>query len=194
MVLPGSKNTRADLAFLVAQGWPEKIARHLRYGGKVIGVCGGFQMLGQSIDDPHGIEGQCGSSAGLGLLDMTTELTRDKRLAQVSGRCAFADAGVSAYEIHMGTSSGAALDRPAFHIGGRPEGARSQDEQILGTYLHGLFDTPQASSALLKWAGLHSDVSVDTSALREQSLERIADAARPLLDALTALGEQWRTR
>jgi adenosylcobyric acid synthase len=193
IVLPGSKNTRADLTFLVEQGWPDKIARHLRYGGKVIGVCGGFQMLGRSVDDPHGVEGAPGSSAGLGLLDMATQLTRDKRLEQVSGLCAFTDTdtAVSGYEIHMGVSSGAALALPAFRIGGRPEGARSEDGQVLGTYLHGLFDAPQACAALLTWAGLHSDVTVDTAQLREASLERIADAAQPLLDALNAIHTQW---
>ncbi len=187
IILPGSKNTRGDLEWLRAQGWPAAIDKHLRYGGKVIGICGGFQMLGHSVTDPHGIEGVPGVSAALGLLDMDTEMTLDKRLVQVSGECAFAEATVSGYEIHMGTSSGAALELPAFRIDGRPEGARSADGQILGTYLHGLFDTPQASAALLRWAGLHSEHSVDTAQLREESLERIADAAQPLLDALIAL-------
>ena len=194
IILPGSKNTRGDLEWLHAQGWPARIARHLRYGGKVIGVCGGFQMLGRSVTDPLGIEGKAGESAALGLLDMTTEMTSDKRLVQVQGSCAFdADhSGASAaivkgYEIHMGTSTGSALNNPAFIIDGRPEGAVSADGQILGTYLHGLFDTPQASDALLRWAGLHSDHTVDTSALREASLDRIADATQPLMDALLAL-------
>lgn len=187
IVLPGSKNTRGDLAFLIEQGWPQKIARHLRYGGKVIGICGGFQMLGRSVDDPHGIEGATGAAPALGLLDMATELTRDKRLEQVSGVCAFADASVSGYEIHMGISSGAALQRPAFRIGGRPEGALSPDGQILGSYLHGMFDTPQASAALLEWAGLHSGHRVDTGQLRQASLDRIADATQPLFDTLIAL-------
>jgi adenosylcobyric acid synthase len=187
IILPGSKNTRGDLEWLVSQGWPDKLARHLRYGGKVIGVCGGFQMLGKSVADPHGIEGAAGDSAALGLLDMTTELTREKRLVQVSGVCDFADAAVTGYEIHMGESRGAALARPAFRIDGRPEGARSDDDQILGTYLHGLFDAPQACAALLAWAGLKSEVVVDTGRLREASLERLADAAQPLLDAIGRL-------
>ncbi|MQA23820.1 cobyric acid synthase [Rugamonas rivuli] len=192
IILPGSKNTRGDLDWLRAQGWPEQIARHLRYGGKVIGVCGGFQMLGHSVTDPLGMEGKAGTSPALGLLDMSTEMTADKRLVQVQGVCAFdADqASVSGYEIHMGTSTGSALDVPAFIIDGRPEGARSADGQILGTYLHGLFDTPQASSALLRWAGLQTENTVDTSALREASLDRIADATQPLLDALLALHEK----
>ena len=190
IVLPGSKNTRGDLAWLQAQGWPERIRRHLRYGGKVIGICGGFQMLGLGVDDPHGVEAAAGRSPGLGLLDLETTLTRDKRLAQVSGRCAFAQeasgAAVAGYEIHMGVSAGSALERPAFEIEGRPEGARSDDGQVLGTYLHGLFDHRDACAALLRWAGLHSEHAVDTAALREASLDRIADAAVPLLDALLA--------
>ena len=190
IILPGSKNTRADLAWLQAQGWPQQIGKHLRYGGKVIGICGGFQMLGRSVSDPHGMEGAPGSSAALGLLDMETEMTQDKRLEQVSGTCAFADATVSGYEIHMGVSSGAALVLPAFHIDGRPEGARSTDDQVLGTYLHGLFDTPSACAALLRWAGLNSQATVDTAQLREASLDRIADAAQPLFDALVALGNK----
>ncbi|RSZ55181.1 cobyric acid synthase [Massilia atriviolacea] len=187
LIIPGSKNTRGDLAYLVEQGWGPYIDRHLRYGGKVIGICGGFQMLGREVLDPHGVEGDSGASAGLGLLDLRTELSTEKRLAQVSGRCAFAEADVAGYEIHMGVSSGAALDTPAFRIDGRAEGARSADDQILGSYLHGMFDHPQACAALLRWAGLDSSSTVDTSALREASLERIAEAARPLYDALCAL-------
>ena len=184
VIIPGSKNTRADLAWLREQGWDAYLARHLRYGGKVIGICGGFQMLGTSVDDPHGVEGSAGTSAGLGLLDLHTELTREKRLAQVSGTCAFADAAVAGYEIHMGVSRGAALARPAFVIDGRAEGARSADDQLLGSYLHGMFDAPSASAALLRWAGLDSETVVDTAQLREASLDRIAQAALPLFEAL----------
>jgi adenosylcobyric acid synthase len=194
IILPGSKNTRGDLAWLQAQGWPDRIRRHLRYGGKVLGICGGFQMLGACVDDPHGVEGVPGRSAGLDLLDLGTTLTRDKRLARVRGRCVFAadagDASVSGYEIHMGVSAGGALSRPVFEIDGRPEGARSEDGQVLGTYLHGLFDDTSACAALLRWAGLHSGHAVDTAALREASLDRIADAAEPLLDALLARASQ----
>lgn len=187
IILPGSKSTRADLAWLVEQGWQEALTKHLRYGGKVIGICGGFQMLGKTIADPHGAEGLPGVSQALGLLDIDTELTQHKRVIQVRGRCAFADAGVAGYEIHMGTSQGAALTNPAFYIDDRPEGARSADGQILGTYLHGLFDTPQASAALLHWAGLASATMIDLALLREKSLDRIADASVPLFEALAAI-------
>jgi adenosylcobyric acid synthase len=191
IVLPGSKNTRGDLARLQAQGWPAQLARHLRYGGKVIGICGGFQMLGATVTDPHGVEGPPGSSAGLGLLAIETELGQEKRLAQVSGMCAFAEdavqAQVSGYEIHMGVSQGDALAIPAFVIDGRKEGAVSTDGQVLGTYLHGLFDHPEAGAALLRWAGLRSEHVVDTAQLREASLDRIADAAEEMFEKLLAL-------
>ncbi|MFP5392806.1 MAG: cobyric acid synthase [Gammaproteobacteria bacterium] len=187
VIVPGTKNTRADLAWMRDQGWHAHLQRHLRYGGKVIGICGGFQMLGGSVTDPDGVEGTAGMSDGFGLLDMHTSLTSSKTLVRVSGRCAFADAAVSGYEIHMGVSAGAALARPAFHIDGRDEGAVSADGQVLGSYLHGMFDHPQACAALLHWAGLASGHVVDTHALREASLERIAETVRPLLSRLGGL-------
>lgn len=187
VILPGSKNTRADLAWLLEHGWDSALQRHLRYGGKLIGICGGFQMLGHSVADQGGVEGAPGVAQGLGLLDMHTDMEAAKRLAQVSGRCLFAEASVSGYEIHMGVSRGPALERPAFEIAGRPEGAISEDGQILGTYLHGLFDRPDASAALLAWAGLKDPLPVDIAQLREASLGRIADAATPLFDALLRL-------
>jgi adenosylcobyric acid synthase len=187
IILPGSKNTRADLAWLIAQGWPEAVLKHLRYGGKVIGICGGFQMLGRVISDPHGVEGPPGESRGLALLDMETELTREKRLVETGGRCLFSDAPVRGYEIHAGMSTGAALTRPAFNVNGQSEGAISDDNQVLGTYLHGIFDQAEACDALLRWAGLDAHTVVDLARLREASLDRIADAALPLLDALAAI-------
>jgi len=187
VILPGSKNTRGDLAWLRAQGWPAQLARHLRYGGKVIGICGGFQMLGRSVADPHGVEAAAGVSDGFGLLEIDTELAREKRLALVSGRASLpggAPFSLRGYEIHMGVSKGAAMKRPAFVIDGRSEGACSGDEQVLGTYLHGVFDHPEAGAALLAWAGLQTTHVVDTGALREASIERIADATAPVLDRL----------
>lgn len=189
IILPGSKNTRADLEFLQAQGWQPVLEKHLRYGGKVIGICGGYQMLGQVISDPHGVEGQAGDSDGLGLLDITTELTQEKRLQQVTGVCAFnsSTAQVNGYEIHMGITYASNDTQPVFTINGEDEGARSPDDLILGTYLHGLFDHPEACAALLAWAGLESEHKVDLAALRELSLDRVADACVPLLDALQRL-------
>lgn len=183
IILPGSKNVRGDLAQMRAWGWPQIIARHLRYGGKVLGICGGFQMLGKQIHDPHALEGEAGSSKGLGWLDMETTLAPEKRLARIRARLAFADADVTGYEIHMGVSSGAALNRPALLIDGTPEGAISDDDQIAGTYLHGLFDHAESCAAWLSWAGLECRGSqFDYEQLREAGLNRLADSIEQFLD------------
>jgi adenosylcobyric acid synthase len=183
IVLPGSKAVRADLAWLRAQGWDGAIARHLRYGGKLIGICGGLQMLGRAIHDPHGIEGNAGSSDGLGWLDLETALDAYKQLRNVRGRLAIGDAALRGYEIHCGVSRGAALEVPLCVLDdGRREGAISSDGQILASYLHGLFDEPAALSALLAWAGLHDARPFDIQTLREASLERLADAVEAHLD------------
>jgi len=183
IILPGSKNVRGDLAQMRASGWPQAIARHLRYGGKVLGICGGFQMLGREIHDPQALEGDAGSSPGLGWLDMETTLMPEKRLARVQARLAFADADVSGYEIHMGISSGTALSRPALLIDGAQEGAISQDDQVAGTYMHGLFDHSESCAAWLGWAGLESvDAQFDYEQVREDSLNRLADSLEQHLD------------
>ncbi|WP_460758733.1 cobyric acid synthase [Lysobacter fragariae] len=193
IVLPGSKATRSDLAWLRANGWEDAIARHLRYGGKVIGICGGFQMLGGAVHDPHGLEGEAGSSEGLGYLDMETTLEPQKQLRNVHGCLAFAAAEVRGYEIHCGVSTGRALDAPSTLLDdGSSDGALSHDGQILGSYLHGLFDTPAALAGLLRWAGLRDAQTVDLAALREASLERLADAVERHLDThalMNILGE-----
>lgn len=183
IVLPGSKSTRADLEWLRTQGWPEAIARHLRYGGRLLGICGGLQMLGRAIHDPQGIEGPPGSSEGLGWLDLETVLEPRKQLRELEGRLDFTDAPVRGYEIHCGITTGAALALPFARLAdGRPDGARSADGRIAGSYLHGLFDHPQALSALLHWAGLQDAQPLDVRALREASLERLADAIEAHLD------------
>ena len=182
VILPGSKNVRADLDFLRAQGWETHLLHHLRYGGKLIGICGGFQMLGRWLHDPHGVEGAVGSSAGLGWLDMETTLQCDKQLRNCSGKLAFGNAPVTGYEIHAGTSSGAALAHPALWLEHGADGSISEDNQILGTYLHGLFDAPAACASLLSWAGLCDVAASDYPALREATLERLADMVEQHLD------------
>ncbi|MDD3650235.1 cobyric acid synthase [Immundisolibacter sp.] len=191
VVLPGSKAVAADLAFLRAEGWEPAIRRHLRYGGKLIGICGGLQMLGRTIHDPHGIEGVPGSTPGLGLLELETTLQADKCLRQTRGRLAFADAPVTGYEIHAGVSTGPALARPALWLDHGPDGALAEDGQILATYLHGLFDEPAAQRALLAWAGLDTDTTIAADTLAEAAIERLADAVETHLDtaALRALLE-----
>lgn len=184
VILPGSKSVRADLAFLRANGWDRALRRHLRYGGKLIGICGGMQMLGRSIHDPDGREGPAGTSDGLALLDFETTLAPEKQLRRVAGRLADGnDATVRGYEIHLGVTEGPALARPALWLeGDRPDGARSDDGQVLATYVHGLFDDPAACGALLRWAGLGQAEGVDLDALREASLDRLADSLAANLD------------
>jgi adenosylcobyric acid synthase len=183
IVLPGSKSVRADLAWLREHGWEAALQRHLRYGGKVIGICGGLQMLGSAVHDPLGIEGPAGSSDGLRLLDLTTTLEPVKQLRNVTGRLAFADARVDGYEIHCGVSHGAALAQPALVLDGEhADGAVSPDGQILATYVHGVFDSPAACRALLAWAGFDAPTAVDLVALREAGIERLADAVEAHLD------------
>ncbi|WP_201316169.1 cobyric acid synthase [Dyella sp. EPa41] len=183
IVLPGSKSTRADLAWLRAQGWADGITRHLRYGGKVIGICGGFQMLGRFVHDPHGIEGEPGSNEGLGWLDMETTLDAHKALRRVEGMLLVGGAQVTGYEIHCGVSEGPALKHASSLLdGGRLDGALSADGQLLGSYVHGLFDHPAALAALLAWAGLHEAVPLDVRAQREAAIDRLADAVEAHLD------------
>ncbi|HET7831715.1 MAG TPA: cobyric acid synthase [Gallionella sp.] len=194
VILPGSKNVRADLAWLRTQGWDAALQRHLRYGGKLIGICGGLQMLGTAIHDPHGIEGEAGSSACLGLLELETILAAEKQLRNVRGTLALDDAPVAGYEIHAGVSTGPALQHPALQLEHGPDGAISADGQIFATYLHGLFESRAATDALLRWAGLGEVQTPDYHARREADLERLADAVEQHLDTtrlavLFGLGE-----
>lgn len=183
IILPGSKSVRSDLAYLRANGWDTAISRHLRYGGKVLGICGGLQMLGEHVHDPLGLEGAPGSSAGLGLLAFETQLEADKQLRNVRGRLALEDAEVIGYEIHAGVTTGPALENAAVRLeDGRCDGAQSADGQVFGTYLHGLFESPAASSALLRWAGLSDVQTVDYHELRERDIERLADLVEKHLD------------
>jgi adenosylcobyric acid synthase len=183
VILPGSKAVRADLEWLRAHDWPAYLEKHLRYGGKVLGICGGMQMLGNLIADPQGVEGPSGESPGLGWLDLTTVLLPGKRLCNVSGRLRFEDARVRGYEIHMGRTHGSALDRPAaFLDDGTADGALSADGRIMATYLHGLFDETAACTALLRWAGLTQPLEIDHGARREQALDRLADTIESRCD------------
>jgi adenosylcobyric acid synthase len=139
VLLPGSKSTIADLGFLREQGWDIDITAHLRRGGMVMGLCGGYQMLGRSVDDPQGIEGPTGATTGLGHLAVDTVLAADKTLARVSAGSPLFDATVTGYEIHMGRTEGTDCARPLLDIDGRPDGAISADGLVIGTYVHGIF-------------------------------------------------------
>ena len=139
VLLPGSKSTISDLAFLREQGWDIDIAAHVRRGGRVLGLCGGYQMLGKVIDDPHGVEGPAGAAPGLGLLAVETVLAGDKTLTSVEAESVGYGTSVRGYEIHMGRTSGADCDRPMLRIDDRHDGAISESGQVMGSYLHGLF-------------------------------------------------------
>ena len=139
ILLPGSKSTISDLEFLREQGWDIDIAAHLRRGGMVMGLCGGYQMLGRGIDDPQGVEGPAGAAPGLGHLDVDTVLAGNKTLTRVTARACMFDADITGYEIHMGQTRGSDCARPVLDIGGRLDGAMSPDGLVMGTYVHGVF-------------------------------------------------------
>jgi adenosylcobyric acid synthase len=188
IVLPGSKATIADLAALRAAGFDIDIAAHLRRGGTVLGLCGGYQMLGQTIADPDGIEGPPGKAQGLGLLDVVTTLSSEKRLEPVQGTTNDG-APFAGYEMHMGVTEGPACARPfARFAGGAAEGAGSPDGRVLGTYIHGLFtDDRQRSGWLARFSA--GSASVAYEALVEQTLDALAAhlAAHLNLDRLLTL-------
>ncbi len=194
IILPGSKSVRRDLDSLRRAGWDAAIQRHLRYGGKLIGICGGLQMLGQAIHDPLGLEGEIGSSAGLGLLALETTLAAEKQLRNVRGTLNLESAAVAGYEIHAGISAGAALNNPALQLEHGADGAISGDGQILATYLHSLFESTPATDALLRWAGLNDVATPDYQVRREADIDRLADTVEQHLDgaqlrSLFGLGE-----
>lgn len=190
VILPGSKNTLSDLRWLRQQGWEGYLQRHLRFGGKLLGICGGFQMLGQTLLDDQGIEGPAGSSEGLGLIEMTTRLMPDKQLRRRQGRLLPFDVPVSGYEIHAGVSEGVGLEQGLVQFeDGTLDGAVALEGQCLGTYLHGLFDQEAALTAILQWAGLQQAQRVDYAAVREQQIDRLAQSACENMD-LAALRQR----
>jgi adenosylcobyric acid synthase len=173
VILPGSKATIADLVALRQAGFDIDIAAHVRRGGTVLGLCGGFQMLGRSIHDPDGIEGTARTAAGLGLLDVETTLTADKRLEPAQG-ATFDGIPFSGYEMHMGVTDGPACARPFARLAdGSTEGAISADGRVVGTYIHGLFaDDRQRSAWLERFA--HGGSAVAYDALIDETLDKLA--------------------
>lgn len=154
VVIPGSKATIADLADFRARGWDRDLQAHVQRGGRVIGICGGYQMLGERVTDPHGIEGNVGEIRGLGLLAVETEMAPEKTVRNSSARSAIYDVALEGYEIHLGRTTGADCARPAVIIDGRADGAVSADGMVSGTYLHGLFASDAYRAALLKSFGI----------------------------------------
>ena len=154
IILPGTKATIADMAFLEAQGWDIDILSHVRRNKRVLGICGGYQLLGRHIYDPEGLEGEPGACRGLGLLDVETILGPTKTLQQVSGQIASCGSDFTDYEIHIGQTFGTDTERPVALIDGQPHGATSPNGLVQGLYIHGVFDRPYARSGLLGFANV----------------------------------------
>ena len=154
VIIPGSKSTRGDLAFLRAQGWEIDLLAHRRRGGLILGICGGYQMLGRIVADPDGIEGAPGQTPGLGLLDVTTTMTSDKRLTRTTATHAATGLPLDGYEIHIGRTEGPDRARPFAHVGSTAEGAISPDGRVSGSYLHGMFTDDAFRAAYLASLGV----------------------------------------
>ena len=169
VILPGSKSVRSDLAALRQSGWEIDLAAHRRRGGRILGVCGGLQMLGRRVVDPDGVEGEAGETAGLGLLDVETVLTRDKRLAERGGTTCPDGLPIDGYEMHLGVTTGPDTARPfatfadAPGVVATPDGATSPDGRVTGTYLHGFLRAPAQRARLIGGAATstHDDGETD---------------------------------
>jgi adenosylcobyric acid synthase len=185
VILPGSKATIADLKFLRAQGWDIDLVAHTRRGGRVLGICGGYQMLGTSVADPLGIEGPAGAAPGLGLLEVETMLAGDKTLEEVDGVCVVNGAPFRGYEMHVGQTKGPDCARPLLRFAdGRPDGAVSANGRVSGAYVHGLFTDDRQRAAWLTELGAESGLAYDSAV--EAALDGWAEhCARHLnLDAI----------
>jgi adenosylcobyric acid synthase len=191
IILPGSKSTIADLAFFRAQGWEIDLRAALRRGARVLGLCGGYQMLGRAIHDPAGIEGRPGSSEGLGLLDVETVMTPDKRVTRTRARHIRSGEWAEGYEIHIGRTSGADCARALFTVDDQPEGAISADGRVMGSYLHGLFSSNGFRAAFLSALGA-APGRFDHDAQVETTLEALADHMEAHVDCagILALARQ----
>jgi adenosylcobyric acid synthase len=182
IILPGTKATVTDLGFLRAQGWDIDLAAHVRRGGRVLGVCGGYQMLGRRIADPDGIEGPPGEARGLDLLDVDTVLTGNKVLKSVSGRLVDGGAPFEGYEMHLGRTVGPGTARPFLTFdGGELDGAVSGDGRIAGAYVHGLFSRPEPREAMLALFGARSN-GLDQKVVVDSALDEIAEILEQSLD------------
>ena len=189
VLLPGSKATIADLRAMRTEGWDLDLKAHLRRGGQVLGLCGGYQMLGRIIRDPDGIEGPPGETEGLGLLDVETALTSKKSLRAVEGESLPAGEPFAGYEMHVGTTTGPDTSRPVLRFkDGRTDGASSADGHVKGVYVHGFFSNPRQRAALL--AGFDAaSVGISYEADLETTLDELAShlAAHLDLDRLLTL-------
>jgi len=191
VILPGTKSTIGDLAFLREQGWDIDIKAHVRRGGHVLGLCGGYQLLGKTIDDPEGLDGVAGSAEGLGLLDIVTTMQGDKSTTLTHGTHCASGMPIEGYEIHIGRSDGPDCARALVAIGERFDGASSPDGRVQGTYLHGLFSNDAFRRAWLQSLDVTSSLAYDQRV--ETALDALADHLEAHLD-IAALLEIARRR
>ena len=182
VVLPGSKATIGDMRFLRSQGWDVDIRAHLRRGGWLLGLCGGYQMLGRTIRDPDGIEGEPGEVPGLGVLDLETELAGAKRLVEASGTECVSGEPVRGYEMHMGVTTGPGLCAPMLHLDGRSDGAVSADGKVMGCYLHGLFASDRFRAAFLERLGGRAASGLAFERRIDSTLDALAEHLESSLD------------
>ncbi|MGI4721523.1 MAG: cobyric acid synthase [Janthinobacterium lividum] len=181
IILPGTKATIADMAFLKLQGWDIDILSHVRRNRHVLGICGGYQLLGHHIHDPHGVEGETSSCRGLGLLNVETTLHPSKTLKLVNGQITACGSDFTGYEIHVGQTFGADTERPVALIDGKPHGATSPNGLVLGLYIHGVFDSSKARAGIL---GLTRTIprASDHTAVVDAALDAIAATLEQHLD------------
>ena len=187
VIIPGTKSTRGDLEFLKSQGWDIDLRAHHRRGGHILGICGGYQILGKTISDPEGIEGPAGTSEGLGFLDVETRMSQNKSLTRVNASYGVRALTIEGYEIHIGETHGPDCARPFAYIKDRPEGAQSLTGQVKGTYLHGLFSNDLFRKAFLTGIGIDSGIGNYESDV-EQTLDALAAHIEGHLDIDQMLG------
>ncbi|MEO0618528.1 MAG: cobyric acid synthase [Pseudomonadota bacterium] len=194
VILPGSKSTVSDLEHFRASGWAVDLKAHIRRGGHVLGLCGGYQMLGTTISDPDGIEGAVGVTPGLGLLDLETVLTPEKTLTEVTAVHCETGTTVSGYEMHIGQSDGGDRMRPFLDVDGRGEGAIRRDGRVYGTYLHGIFANDAFRSAFLSALGARATSGLAYDAVVEDTLDALADHMEAVvgIDDLLELARRFR--
>ncbi len=181
VILPGSKSTISDLADLRATGWDRDLLAHVRRGGRVIGICGGYQMLGRKVHDPLGIEGGTVETPGLSLLDVETEMAPEKTVRNSTARSTEYDAPLAGYQIHLGITRGPDCVRPSAIVDGAPDGALSPDGRIMGTYLHGLFSSDAYRARLLQSFGLSGEASNYRENV-DRALDEVAGGLEQYLD------------
>ena len=181
VILPGSKSTVSDLEDLRAQGWDRDIRAHCRRGGHVLGICGGYQMLGTVVRDPFGIEGGRREIEGLGLLDVETEMAPEKTVRNTAARSFEFDVPLEGYEIHLGRTTGPDCARPMTEVDGRPDGARSADGRVAGTYLHGLMTSDAYRAAVLQRFGVEGG-ALDYRRSIDAALDGVAAELESVLD------------